>query len=98
MDSPERCMAINHSVDVPMLVARTQQTSGPLTDLSVVVSFQRSPGSDVCPGSGLSATETGNARDAAAVGCTDESLVQPTSNSPQPKTTACNLTCARITG
>ena len=70
-----------------MFVAGTQHTSGPLTDLIVVVSFQRSPGSDVCPGSGLGVMSAGgDARKVAAVGCTDESLPQPASNSPQPNT------------
>jgi hypothetical protein len=79
-------MAINQSVDVPMFAAGTQHTSGPLTDLSVVVSFQRSPGSDVCPGSGLATTDAGDARAVAAVGGTDELPPQAARSSPQPNT------------
>ena len=69
-----------------MFAAGTQHTSGPLTDLSVVVSFQRSPGSDVCPGSDLGVTGAGDSLELAAVGCTDESLPQAANSSPQPKT------------
>ena len=69
-----------------MFAADTQHTSGPLIDLSVVVSFHRSPGSDVWPGSGLGVTDAGDAREVAAVGGTDESAPQAASSSPQPKT------------
>jgi hypothetical protein len=82
-----------------MFVAVTQHTSGPLTDLSVVVSFQRSPGTDVCPGSGLDATDDGDAREVAAVGGTDELPPQAASSSPQPNTHEDEIrTRGRMTG
>jgi hypothetical protein len=79
-------MAINQSVDVPMFAAGTQHTFGPLTALSVLVRLQRSPGSDVCPGSSLGVTATGDARNVAASGRSDESLPQAASRSPHPHT------------
>ena len=69
-----------------MFVAGTQHMSGPLTDLSVVVRFQRFPGSAVCPGSDLGETGAGDARGVAAVGWPDESLLQAASSRPQPNT------------